>query len=621
MKEKILAGKRLEWAAFLVLCAAYCIISYYHEPWFDEAQAWLIARDASYGDILFLLPHYECHPPLWHLILSLPAKLGAPFEAGLKSVGFLIYAATAFLLLFQSRLPRAVRLLLPLGYFFFYQYGIVVRPYGLMLLVSLLLGMAFQERERHPWRVMGLLTLLCLLNAYGMVIAGGIAAGMVIELWQEKGFVRLFRELFSDRRSASLAALLAVALLLAAQIMPRPDTNDSVILNRNPFLLCLLCALFTFPGECLLTTASWFNRERILLQTVTLEPAELAAFSLIGVILWVFIACVSSKRNLKFLLLPYLMFSVFAAAFYFSGHHLGIVVILFLFWLELSARDGQSFEVGRALLDAAAKKDSDRRLLRRTAQFIALACLLVPVYWTLSACASDVRYHYFFGRDAAAFIQEKGLEDAKILAMWNNDASTEYRAGAHEDYVNTSVIGTAVAVNPYFDHNIFLNLNFGEADQGYLIHRSPDYEESRQDVARWVAAGAPDLIVGKPDLEVVYGDSLSYDDYELVHVVEANSIWKTHHQPEIMPIFARRELLEEYHLEPVTGNKYWMLTPSVISDEMREAYENGVPIEDIVNSALDEMFGDAGKDEAKDAGYWVRAREAGAEPGEDSAGN
>lgn len=40
--------------AFAVL--AY-IIGGVHEPWSDEAQAWLIARDASLYDLLFVLPH------------------------------------------------------------------------------------------------------------------------------------------------------------------------------------------------------------------------------------------------------------------------------------------------------------------------------------------------------------------------------------------------------------------------------------------------------------------------------------------------------------------------------------------------------------------------------------
>ena len=259
MTEKQRDNKAPEGLAFAVFLAALGAVSYFHEPWFDEAQAWLIARDASYGDILFLLPHYECHPPLWHLILSLPAKLGVPFEAGLKTIGFLIPAVTAALLLFRSRLPRPVRLCLPFGYFFFYQYGVIVRPYSLMLLTALLLGMTFPARERHPWRTVGLLALLCLTSAYGIVLSAGIAACMVWELWREKGFVRLLRELVSDRRTAALLALLAGAVLLMLEILPRPETASAAFADRNPFLLCLLCALLTLPGECLLTTSGWFS--------------------------------------------------------------------------------------------------------------------------------------------------------------------------------------------------------------------------------------------------------------------------------------------------------------------------------------------------------------------------
>jgi len=44
-------------------------IAYHHEPWGDEAQAWLIARDSSLDDIFFKRLHYEGTPGLWNLLL------------------------------------------------------------------------------------------------------------------------------------------------------------------------------------------------------------------------------------------------------------------------------------------------------------------------------------------------------------------------------------------------------------------------------------------------------------------------------------------------------------------------------------------------------------------------
>ena len=79
-----------------VLLLGSCAVGmYFHEPWFDEIQAYLIARDASVHDILFHLPHYEGHPPLWHLLLMIPARLGLSCKASLNAVQFLTFAGMA----------------------------------------------------------------------------------------------------------------------------------------------------------------------------------------------------------------------------------------------------------------------------------------------------------------------------------------------------------------------------------------------------------------------------------------------------------------------------------------------------------------------------------------------
>ena len=56
------------------MLAAYVIVvgtvMCFHEPWFDEAQAWLIARDCSWWEMILERPHYEGHPPLWWMMLA-----------------------------------------------------------------------------------------------------------------------------------------------------------------------------------------------------------------------------------------------------------------------------------------------------------------------------------------------------------------------------------------------------------------------------------------------------------------------------------------------------------------------------------------------------------------------
>ena len=53
--------------AFVLYIAIIAIVMCFHEPWFDEAQSWLIARDSSLADIISVRTHYEGHPPFWNL--------------------------------------------------------------------------------------------------------------------------------------------------------------------------------------------------------------------------------------------------------------------------------------------------------------------------------------------------------------------------------------------------------------------------------------------------------------------------------------------------------------------------------------------------------------------------
>lgn len=53
----------------------------HHEPWFDEAQAWLLARDSTPLDLINRHLRYEGSPGLWHFILSIFAKSGLPYQS------------------------------------------------------------------------------------------------------------------------------------------------------------------------------------------------------------------------------------------------------------------------------------------------------------------------------------------------------------------------------------------------------------------------------------------------------------------------------------------------------------------------------------------------------------
>ena len=136
-----------------IVLAAYVIVvatvMCFHEPWFDEAQAWLIARDCSWREMILERPHYEGHPPLWWMMLAIPAKLGVPYEMGLKTINLTCAALMIWLLEFKTKLPEVLKGILPFSYFLCYQYGVTSRPYALMVAAMLLSLIHISEPTRH----------------------------------------------------------------------------------------------------------------------------------------------------------------------------------------------------------------------------------------------------------------------------------------------------------------------------------------------------------------------------------------------------------------------------------------------------------------------------------------
>src|ERR1700744_4549096 len=72
-----------------------------HKPWFDEAQAWLIARDNTLAKLLYHRLRREGHPPLWYLLLWVATRTVRRYSY-LQVIGYLAGASGALFFLFFS---------------------------------------------------------------------------------------------------------------------------------------------------------------------------------------------------------------------------------------------------------------------------------------------------------------------------------------------------------------------------------------------------------------------------------------------------------------------------------------------------------------------------------------
>lgn len=221
------------WASWLLLAAfavQVAVLVPRHEPWFDEAQAWLLARDANPVELFTTLLRYEGSPGLWHVLLMVPAKLGLPYIA-LQIVGGLCAVAGAALIAFRSPFPFLIRAGLLFSFVIGYQYALVARSYTLAPLLLFSVALAWPARWSRPWRVAVLLGLLASVSLHGFLIAGSIAA---VHAWET---ARSWHELDGPTRRRHLAAggtLAVVAVAIVAVLLPPDDLSNAAATNYSP---------------------------------------------------------------------------------------------------------------------------------------------------------------------------------------------------------------------------------------------------------------------------------------------------------------------------------------------------------------------------------------------------
>src|SRR3954471_21317868 len=122
--------ERYQLIVFSIFVTLLAVAVSHHEPWMDEAQAWLLAKDTSFKELFLKYLRYEGSPGLWHLVLMIPAKLGLPyFTINILSAAF--SACGVWIFLRYSPFPPLIRMLFPFSYFILFQYAVVARSYCL----------------------------------------------------------------------------------------------------------------------------------------------------------------------------------------------------------------------------------------------------------------------------------------------------------------------------------------------------------------------------------------------------------------------------------------------------------------------------------------------------------
>ena len=203
---------------------------FYHEPWRDEAQAWLLGRDLSFRELIAEMG-YDGSPPLWHLSLSLLSGSGLPYFSMSLWNGLLMVTA-AFLFLRFGPFDLLTKILFIFSYYMIYEYAVIARSYGMSVLLLFSLAALYQRRLQIP-AVFGLLeALLANTNTHSMFPAGAMGLILAYDIYKTGGF----KALLSRRFLPALLILSAGVLFAVYSVIPPSDSWKPGLINEFAYL-------------------------------------------------------------------------------------------------------------------------------------------------------------------------------------------------------------------------------------------------------------------------------------------------------------------------------------------------------------------------------------------------
>ena len=355
----------------------------HHEPFSDEAQAYLIARDASLFDIITDVARAEGHPLLWYIWL----KIWLLFKIDYSYISFASLIPSflgVWLFIKKAPFPPLVLYLFPLTYFIFYQYSIVARGYSFLLLFISLAAIYYPKRKEHPWLYIIILMLLGQIEIYTFILAGGIFALGLYEDWKAK-----------EVNIKIVSMMIIYAALVITMLFP--DLNNQYLSYISIPQVITVNTIRTLT--CGLITSICFDFN---------EPIYLIFGATYFFALFIELFNIYRKETI-FLLLPIIFFSCYAYKLWHSG--LVILIMMLGIWLN------------------------PEKKLSRELKALIILLFGIQLIWSIKAFITDKNEHYSVGKDVSDFLVVRNIPLSRVQRLqfsttsfcpYYNDKSCSY---------------------------------------------------------------------------------------------------------------------------------------------------------------------------------------------------
>lgn len=545
--------------AFVLYIAIIAIVMCFHEPWFDEAQSWLIARDSPIASIFSIRTHYEGHPPFWNLLLAIAAKNGVPYEFGIKGIQLVCASLLGAWLIFKSPFKHAsslVTFLIPFTYFACFQYGVTSRPYALLCLSLLVAAHYWNSADSKTSSACKLaisLMFMCLLSVYGIAFAAGFTIAWIWRVFSKNINKNLNEGLSKTRNktldfnaifhaikatiipsiASNLARLISWGLIaifgVANLALAWPAKNafaTRATIDGNSTIAKCFAFIFVMPSESMFT--SFYGD--ISMRRMPFDFLPIAICTLFSLAIWAFAIKITMRRKLlAVLVIPYLVLTIVAVR-YFTLHHAGLIFVFLLsvLWISHIKEPLSSNDIPAIFVKIATTKS---RFIKNKALKINLliSIILAPsLIWNAFACVNDILFDYSPSRAVAQYISSNHLQNKRFVASWlhNYEQVDESRnVISHEEIDTHQYSWLLVGANPYFSKNL---IDCAYKNKTFITNESSSAKQQEKELAACAAKGEPEFFVSESIQPWYYFLALNYNisHYKAHTVSNVKTSWK-----------------------------------------------------------------------------------------------
>lgn len=529
--------------AFVLYIAIIAIVMCFHEPWFDEAQSWLIARDSSLTDIISVRTHYEGHPPFWNLLLAIAAKNGVPYEFGIKGIQLVCASLLGAWLIFKSPFKSTSSLatfLIPFTYFACFQYGVTSRPYALLCL-SLLVAAHYwnsaDSKTSSAWKLAISLMFMCLLSVYGIAFAAGFTIAWIWRVFSKNisktlNFSSILHAIKATIASnwARLISWGLIAIFGAANLaLAWPAKNafaTRATIDGNSTIAKCFAFIFVMPSESMFT--SFYGD--ISMRRMPFDFLPITICTLFSLAIWAFAIKIAKRRKLlTALVIPYLVLTIVAVR-YFTLHHAGLIFVFLLsvLWISHIKEPLSSKDIPAIFVKIAPTKF---RFIKNKAFKINLliSIILAPsLIWNAFACVNDILFDYSPSRAVAQYISSNHLQNKRFVASWLHNYEQVDESGkviSHEENDTHQYSWLLIGANPYFSKNL---IDCAYENKTFITNESPTASQQAQELTDCAAKGEPEFFVSESSQPWYYFLALNYNisHYNAHAVSNVKTSWK-----------------------------------------------------------------------------------------------